>query len=310
MRKGRRGGAKTRSGRKKIQVGSDIFISSNDKLSYENIDGELSAAILDYIENVRENNEIDNMKFLKSLSFEDPELSLSLKSDASSSSESGDFHKIGFDYECTTNLDEVKEQSQTVTSEEAALNSEFDSLVPSIQKRDIQARSKAKQEAYKPSRGTKQEHHKSVDFKGIDRENINSIDGSSLMSCPLPIAPKMASSYNIHSQVVGSESERSHITPKTRSTPIPKQRERVDKFVQRAESWLNLPTSKGNSRKTGMKKSSRQPIKIKLEPVLAPAHGTVVGAEAKPLPESNIGHQLLSKMGYILLLERSLQVNC
>ncbi|ORX82755.1 G-patch-domain-containing protein [Basidiobolus meristosporus CBS 931.73] len=291
-------------------------------MSTEELDPGVSAAMLDYLENVDGDMEVNHVDLLDALTFDEPQHSLPHESDLSDSSDSEDFHQAGFNYEVQnrTSWDEVEELNQTAAATDemfkAVLNGEFAYPIPDnpdggfkarLKRTKMRQESSQSQSTSKPEPKQKRERHKNVDLKGINRRIINFINDPGLLSCTLPAVPKRAasfvnllvSSYNINSRVVGSGNKRSHIITKTGKTMVPKKRAHIDKLLARGESQLNVTASSGNKKKPGSKSATpKKPAKSRPEPVMAPAHGTVVGGEAKPLSESNIGHQLLSKMGW------------
>ncbi|KAL1922575.1 uncharacterized protein VTP21DRAFT_10114 [Calcarisporiella thermophila] len=188
------------------------------------------------------------------------------------------------------------------------------------------------------SRETQASRQKPKSLPTIDFDEINKLvqrfvrDQNSKTLALQPMAPKdrksihkLAAIYNIKSKSVGKGMQRRTILRRTRYTSMPEDTRYLTHFLTRARRRKHSSSSSNkqvSSRQTkkmaqkaargvakglraerlrekkGKKSGEDGSRKGKAIDEAGPAHGSVVGGEAIPLGQANIGHRMLSKMGW------------
>ncbi|ORZ20296.1 hypothetical protein BCR42DRAFT_408429 [Absidia repens] len=141
----------------------------------------------------------------------------------------------------------------------------------------------------------------------------------------------LSTAYNLKSSSVGTGKIRTPIITKTERTFIPQDRRYIDRFIVEAQSTITAqnniarkhqmptPSSRnsssigGGGQSKGKKGKSRKDRDQKQQPSLGKkksnagtgtgdlgpsSHGTVVASNAAPITGSNVGHRLLTSMGW------------
>ncbi|KAI8335256.1 hypothetical protein EDC96DRAFT_548219 [Choanephora cucurbitarum] len=118
----------------------------------------------------------------------------------------------------------------------------------------------------------------------------------------------LAAVYNLKSQSFGTGATRCTVVSKTPATSIPRDRRHIDRFLSDIQTNMNeqnriiaknksLTDKKKKGKKTSKNQSgSGTPKQNNPSPLLS--HGTVVGSDAAPISESNVGHRMLAAMGW------------
>lgn len=109
---------------------------------------------------------------------------------------------------------------------------------------------------------------------------------------------ELAHMYGLSSKSEGAGVERHCVLVKGERTRLPRDLRRLDKFLERAQKASQYiyrsESVKGKKDPTaGTEKSNR-----KGRPVARVAPGAVIGAEAAPIEEGNIGNRMLRKLGW------------
>ncbi|CAG8527045.1 7037_t:CDS:10 [Ambispora gerdemannii] len=137
----------------------------------------------------------------------------------------------------------------------------------------------------KKGKGQRQEPY--VELLGIHKTILNFIKDDTIKSFhfqPYASAARrwihlISKQYNLKSESTGAD------------TRIPPDQSSIDKLVNRGRMQLaNVCTN--------LSKEEKEKLKNKIRPTAMLKHGTVVGASAAPLTSDNIGHRMLSKMGW------------
>ncbi|CAO3592415.1 unnamed protein product [Absidia cylindrospora] len=139
----------------------------------------------------------------------------------------------------------------------------------------------------------------------------------------------LSTAYNLKSSSIGTGKIRTPIVTKTERTFIPQDRRYIDRFIVEAQSTITaqnniarkhqipVPSSRnsisGGGHSNGKKGKSRKDRDRKQQPSLGKkksntgtgtgdlgpsSHGTVVASNAAPITGSNVGHRLLTSMGW------------
>lgn len=157
------------------------------------------------------------------------------------------------------------------------------------------------------SSGNQVEEGERVNFRQLNRdirEFVRHEDVGEQMELdphPPPIRRfihELAHIYGLSSRSEGTGVERHCVLVKGESTRLPRDLRRLDKFLERAQKasqYIYRSETAQNKRdpKAGSGKSGR-----KGRPVARVAPGAVIGAEAAPIEEGNIGNRMLRKLGW------------
>ncbi|RCI04510.1 hypothetical protein CU098_004741 [Rhizopus stolonifer] len=119
----------------------------------------------------------------------------------------------------------------------------------------------------------------------------------------------LAAVYNLKSISVGAGNARCTVVSKTPMTSIPRDRRYINRFLSDIQNNMNeqnriigknrMKEAKGKKKGGSNKNSGSSTPREKRGPSsTGPSHGTVVGSDAAPIGESNIGHRMLAAMGW------------
>ncbi|KAI8050822.1 hypothetical protein BDF22DRAFT_107864 [Syncephalis plumigaleata] len=151
---------------------------------------------------------------------------------------------------------------------------------------------------------------RAINLREVNRTIQEFIMDPTLLSTPLPPMDKLARrmvhqlalQYNVNSKSTGSGSKRYTILSKKRTSQLPETNRVVNAIIRQYDNmtnYVNPHQSKLKKQNKERGKSSSLPSSssntgsksAKLRP------GTVVGSNVPALSASNLGHQLLAKMG-------------
>lgn len=158
-----------------------------------------------------------------------------------------------------------------------------------------------------------------INFRQINRELktfINDDVESELEMDPMPPLPRkflheLAHLYGLKSKSTGSGRERHCVLYKTERSGIPRNAKQVLELVSRADKaivWMDKAVTKGAkfsaAAVSGRAKTSRRSAKGRRDggseggQSARPGIGTVVGLDAPPVSEDNIGNKMLRRLGW------------
>lgn len=105
---------------------------------------------------------------------------------------------------------------------------------------------------------------------------------------------ELAHMYGLQSSSRGQGVERHCVLIKGDDAHLPRDLERLDRFLERAQKTVKYACDNGKSRKreTRNEKISARKANAKVAP------GSVVGCKAAPIEETNVGNQMLRKLGW------------
>lgn len=135
-------------------------------------------------------------------------------------------------------------------------------------------------------------------LKDLNRTIKAFIRNDTMQSIPLPpynretrkLIHELANAYFLKSQSKGNGNQRHPVLIKTKRTSIPSDFSKIDRIINRKN---NFSLSKSESPHQTKSKSSSSTYKKTSD-----VDGTVVGANAIPIEETNVGNQMLRKLGW------------
>ncbi|KAI9321350.1 hypothetical protein BX666DRAFT_1901340 [Dichotomocladium elegans] len=320
---------KKKKQKKKIIRGDDIYISSesddsdSDRILFSkgsNYDEDL-AIMQDYIENMQldEEDQEAMQRFAQDADGNYDDLLDNIESEDDDNIYNGAFDHESSD-ESIIELDE--------DSFKQSLSRALDDVPPSLRAgmrsriayEEKQAKKIAKKEQRLEKRAKKNKDKNkshvaelSVDLRKIDKRIQNFIMDDDITSYQFAPMSKhcrrqvhlIALAYKLKTHSIGSGAQRMPILQKTRNTFLPTDRRYIERFLQQAQSTIDAQSSvlrkhridydltgKNKKDKKG-KKKSRDTSSLR-----KPEHNSIVGSGARPLDESNVGHRMLSAMGW------------
>jgi len=162
-----------------------------------------------------------------------------------------------------------------------------------------------------------------ISFRQYNREIkafINDDIEDSLEFDPMPPLPRkflheLAHQYGLKSKSAGQGRDRHCVLYKTERSCLPRNVKALGKLVDRADQavlWMDKSVTKGKKFtqasvpsdvkegrvRPGKKGKKSKDSNSELAPSAKPAIGTVIGKNAKPISEDNIGNKLLQKLGW------------
>ncbi|KAI8065895.1 hypothetical protein BC940DRAFT_334413 [Gongronella butleri] len=116
----------------------------------------------------------------------------------------------------------------------------------------------------------------------------------------------LATAYGLKSRSIGTGPTRSPIVTKTERTFLPADRRYIDRFLSEAQSTLDSQYGKLRSyheRDTNAppglpKRKSKKDKNRRVQGDPSAQHGAIVGSNAAPIDQTNVGHRLLAAMGW------------
>ncbi|KAI8138509.1 hypothetical protein BJV82DRAFT_294239 [Fennellomyces sp. T-0311] len=321
--------------KRKIIPSDDIYLgsSSEDDKSEHGIDDDDIAVMRDYIENVRLDDE-DDLEALRAFANGTDPSATHQVYEISSEDDSDDIRNVpgndvdtvengGFDHESED------ESVQEISEDEfrQALQDSLDQVPPSLQtgirnrikesRREKKIAKKQKQMDKRATKQAKREHEgNNVQLRKLDKRIRVFIMDDQLSSYQVAPMSKfcrrqlhlLATAYKLKSYSFGTGAQRTPVLQKTRDTCLPKDRRYIERFLDEAQSTIdaqssilrkhrmeNAPSFHNKKGKSGKKDKKR---KEKDKVTINPVHNTVVGADAAPIGDSNVGHRMLAAMGW------------
>jgi hypothetical protein len=172
-----------------------------------------------------------------------------------------------------------------------------------IQDDDIAGTSASRSKKYPPLPKGNHYEHEDVNFRQLNRdikEFVRHEDvGEEMELEPYPpvirkFVHELAHVYGLQSKSNGKGVERHCVLVKCENTRLPRDLKRLDRFLdsaQKAAKWA-FANPKNEKDKKKSKPKIATPAAARVTP------GTIVGAEAAPIEEDNVGNKMLRKLGW------------
>ncbi|KAI8985036.1 hypothetical protein BDB01DRAFT_896608 [Pilobolus umbonatus] len=218
----------------------------------------------------------------------------------------------------------MKDYKQPGRQKNGSFNAEFfnqairdvpPSLKPGMRRwAEKQARREEREKKKKEMKQRKKERQEEAGE--IDRSQLLKVDErirdfiqdrsiTSLQFAPMPTTFRrhvhtLVRVYQLKSSSSGSGNSRCITITKTAKSHIPRDRTNIDTFISNMQENMDRQNKKSTAQYTKAQTygSKTGNSKSKKEKSTGPVPGTVVGAEASPIGEGNVGHRMLALMGW------------